>query len=232
MSSPDRSPGFGWIRRAAAPLAARPLLTAALSIGLLTRLAAFYGARGLTGSTCAILGWDATCLAYITSVLVALFGETPERIKERAATQDEGRGFILALVTVAAAVSLAAIAQELSQAQGDHGWLKAWRVILVFATVAASWLMVQLIFALHYAHDYYATRDGVTLGGLAFPGDECPDYWDFLHFSVVIGVAAQTADIAFTSKPLRRVGTVHSILAFTYNTVVLALTINLLAGLF
>ena len=104
---------------------------------------------------------------------------------------------------------------------------------LVFATVAASWFMVQLIFALHYAHEYYAQGErGQDAGGLDFPGGEPPDYWDFLHFSIVIGVASQTADIAFTSKSLRRVGTVHGITAFVFNTVVLALTINLLAGLF
>jgi uncharacterized membrane protein len=65
-----------------------------------------------------------------------------------------------------------------------------------------------------------------------FPGKEAPDYWDFLHFSIVIGVASQTADIAFTDKALRRLGTAHSLFAFAYNTVIVALTINLLAGLF
>ena len=53
-----------------------------------------------------------------------------------------------------------------------------------------------------------------------------------MHFAVVIGVASQTADIAFQSKALRRIGTVHGVIAFTFNTVVLALTINLVAGLF
>ena len=95
--------------------------------------------------------------------------------------------------------------------------------------------MVQLIFALHYAHDYYSADDkapGGMRGGLTFPGRGEPDYWDFLHFSLVIGVACQTADIAFTSKHLRRLGGLHGVLAFTFNTVILALTINLVAGLF
>ena len=70
------------------------------------------------------------------------------------------------------------------------------------------------------------------IGGLKFPGDQEPDNWDFVHFAVVIGVASQTADIAFTAKRLRRIGTVHSVISFTFNTAVLALTINLLAGLF
>ena len=100
-----------------------------------------------------------------------------------------------------------------------------------------SWFVAQLIFALHYAHEYYElAHDGAEpphlQEGLAFPGGEPPDYWDFLHFAVVIGVASQTADIAFTRKALRRIGTVQGVVAFTFNTVVLALTINLLASLF
>jgi uncharacterized membrane protein len=75
-------------------------------------------------------------------------------------------------------------------------------------------------------------RAGRTPGGLAFPGGEPPDYWDFLHFSIVVGVAAQTADIAFTNKHLRRLGTAHSLIAFIFNTLIVALTINLVAGLF
>jgi uncharacterized membrane protein len=68
--------------------------------------------------------------------------------------------------------------------------------------------------------------------GLDFPGEQLPDYWDFVHFAVVIGVACATADIDFTSKALRRIGTVHSLVAFAFNTMIVALTINLLAGLF
>jgi len=108
-------------------------------------------------------------------------------------------------------------------------------VALAFATVIASWFLVQLIFALHYAHEYYSPAPGHPerlAKGLVFPDDDTPDYWDFLYFAVVIGVASQTADVSFKTKALRRVGTVHGVIAFTFNTVVLALTINLLAGLF
>ncbi|RYF98648.1 MAG: DUF1345 domain-containing protein [Caulobacteraceae bacterium] len=156
------------------------------------------------------------------------------QIRATAATQDQGQGVILALVITAAAASIWVIAAELSAAKADEGLIRALRVALVFATVAASWFTVQLIFALHYAHEYYAPGDDSPndAQGLLFPGGEAPDYWDFVHFSVVIGVASQTADIAFTSKPLRRIGTVHGLVAFTFNTVVLALTINLLASLF
>jgi uncharacterized membrane protein len=121
-------------------------------------------------------------------------------------------------------------------AKSDHGLVKSCRVLFALATVSLSWFVAQLIFALHYAHEYYAATspgpDSPIARGLKFPEGGDPDYWDFLHFSVVIGVAAQTADISFDSRRLRRIGTVHSLLAFAFNTIVVALTINLVAGIF
>lgn len=161
------------------------------------------------------------------------------RMQARAAIQDEGRGLFLGLSLVAAAAAVMTIGVELSLAKSEHGLLKVMRVLLAFATMALSWMFVHIIFALHYAHEYYApdpkeigeTDDGLR-GGLNFPGEQDPDYWDFLHFAVIIGVASQTADIEFTSRTQRRIGTIHGLVSFVFNTVVLALTINLLAGLF
>ena len=213
---------------------ARPRLLAAAAAGLAVWTVCLLIPSGLSTVTTAILAWDATCLTFIALAVRMMWGADSARMRAVAATQDQGQGVILALVIAAAAASIWVIAKELSAAKADVGLVKALRVMLVFATVAASWFMVQLIFALHYAHEYYAPDDDTPrdAGGLLFPGGEEPDYWDFLHFSVVIGVASQTADIAFTSKELRRIGTVHGVVAFTFNTVVLALTINLLAGLF
>lgn len=212
----------------------RPRLLSAIGVGAAV-FAILALATDLRLSTQAIFAWDAGCLVFIAATLILLGREEPAAIRVRAARQDEGRGMILALVTIATAASLAAVAVELSLAKQDDAWVRAWRVALSVGTVAASWLVAQLIYALHYAHEFYSVVDGkpkAVRGGLAFPGGEDPDYWDFLHFAVVIGVAAQTADVAFTSKALRRVGTVHSVFAFVFNTVVLALTINLAASLF
>ena len=214
-------------------LAHRPWLTGAIGVSLAVGgLFAVFPA-GLEASTRAILSLDAGCGWFIAASLMGMRGQQHEDIQARAARQDDGRGMILALVLLASAAGLAASGLELSMAKGAHGWSKAARVLLAFATVAGCWLLSQIIFALHYAHEYY-TRDGdgALQGGLKFPQDDTPDYWDFLHFSIVIGVASQTADIEFVSKRLRRIGTVHSLLAFAFNTVVLALSINLWAGVF
>ena len=225
------------LRRLLGPLANRPRLASGLGAGLLLMLALSVTPNDLRWSTRAVLSWDLTCLWFMALTMVMMTGADPPTIRAHAATQDEGQGFILGLAIIAAAASIGAIAAELSLAKNDHGAVKGLRVALAFATVAASWIFVQTVFALHYAHEYYlivhsAEGEEDIRGGLAFPGDELPDYWDFLHFAVIIGVASQTADVAFTSKTLRRLGTVHGVVAFTFNTVVLALTINLLAGLF
>lgn len=222
------------------PLHSRPRLLGGIATGLAVAILLAVVPNALRLSTRAILAWDAGAIAFIFLITQLMRRcSRPDQLRREAAQQDEGQHFILATVLIAAAASLGAIAAELSLAKGEHGLEKAIRVALAFGTVALSWFVVQVIFALHYAHEFYAPemaeldkdRNGIA-GGLGFPGDEEPDYWDFVHFAVVIGVAAQTADISFKSKLLRRIGTIHGVVAFTFNTVVLALTINLLASLF
>ena len=217
------------------PLATRQRLVGGILFGLAIALALVLTPNGLSASTRTVLSWDGGCLWFIVGSVVMMRGATGKAIREHAASQDEGQHLILGLVLIAAAVSLGVIASELSLAKGAHGLEKTARVAAAFGTVALSWFVVQLVFALHYAHEYYSpdenAADGIA-GGLAFPNDDCPDYWDFVYFALIIGVAAQTADVSFTEKTTRRVGSVHGVVAFTFNTVVLALTINLLAGLF
>lgn len=217
------------------PFAARLRLIFAFLLGLVTATAAWV-LVGLQPVTSILLGWDALCLGYVAVALWGMARRSPDDMRARAAKEDQGRAVILTMVLVAAVAAIGAIGLELSLAKTAHGLERALRVALAFATVAASWFTVQLVFALHYAHGYYdRTDDGAgDTGGLRFPGEEdaAPDYWDFLHFAVIIGVAAQTADVAITSRSLRRLNTVHALFAFAFNTVIVALTINLLAGLF
>jgi uncharacterized membrane protein len=217
----------GRITRALRMATSRPHLAAGVIVGALawTALALVPEFRWSTRS---ILAWDAGVLTFVIGMMIHMANKDADAMRAASARQDEGQGLILTLVLVASVASLASVAAELGLAKDAQGLEKAARVALAAVTVAGSWFMVQLIFALHYAREYYSVG---RPGGLAFPGKEDPDYWDFIHFAVVIGAAAQTADIAFTSKPLRRIGTLHSLIAFVFNTVVLALSINLLASL-
>ena len=216
----------------------RPALTTALGFGAAVAIGLYGPPNDLAWSTRNILIWDSAALTFIVLMVRTMCDTSIGDIQARAAAQDEGRGLTLTLSVLSAALSVFAIAAELGQAKGDHGLVKVLRINLAFVTIAVSWFFTHLIFALHYAHEYYSPEtckdsEGRTeRGGLEFPGGEPPDYWDFVHFALIIGVASQTADTSFTSKPLRHIGTVHGVLAFVFNTVVLALTINLLAGLF
>jgi len=112
-----------------------------------------------------------------------------------------------------------------------HGPLRAAHIALAGVTVLSSWAFIQVMFALHYAHDYYADACHGRTAGLQFPDPEPPDYGDFFYFSSVIGTSGQTADVSFVTKGMRRIGSVHCILAYLFNTTVLALLINIGAGL-
>jgi uncharacterized membrane protein len=211
---------------------ARPKLIAAVVLGLVAG-GALAVLTPLPRATCVVLGWDAGAALFCGASLRHMFGGTQSRMRARAAEDDEGRAATLGIVVAAATFSLAAVAGQLSHAKTAEGLSQALYVTLAFVTVALSWFLAQLAFAVHYAHAYYDRKDGGRgdAQGLVFPGGEGPDYWDFLHFSVIIGVACQTADVQITSKSLRRLSTTHSLFAFAYNTVIVALTINLLAGL-
>lgn len=219
------------------PFASRPRLLSGFAVGLLTLGVSGFILPRLEASTRAIVSWDLTCLWFIGLTIGHMRSQSLDDLKAHVAAHDEGQGIIVTVVMAAAAASLWAVGLELSLAKDAHGLAKDLRVGLALATVALSWFTTQLIFALHYAHAYYAPdkatpEEDDVIGGLNFPGGQEPDNWDFVHFATIIGVASQTADVAFTNRRLRRIGTVHSLISFAFNTAVLALTINLLAGLF
>jgi uncharacterized membrane protein len=227
-------PGSSSLFRMMGPFRSRPRLAVSILAGLSAGVA-MLAFPEMRASTRLIVGWDVLSVAFLGSMLATMMDHTPTDIRARAALDDEGRGFILTVVLVAAAASVWAVGAELSFAKDAKGLMKLGHVAMAFGTVVASWFMVQMIFTLHYAHEYYGVDedDGIRdAGGIEFPGHEAPDYWDFLYFAIVIGVASQTADCNIASKGLRRLNTVHCLVAFAFNTVIVALTINLTAGLF
>src|SRR5262249_31805583 len=139
----------------------------------------------------------------------------------------------LTLSAATAVAILLAIAFELhglrDPASGAGG-----RVVLAGLTILLAWFFMNTMFALHYAHDFYGDAEGPTEAdarGLDFPGRAEPDYWDFLYFSFTIGMTFQVSDVQIESHRLRRTALAHGVLAFFFNVVVLALTINIIAGL-
>ncbi len=182
--------------------------------------------------TRALWAWDAAVGVYLVAIFFQTRGVNAKDIMKRAADTDEGRYFVLFVSLAGVFASATAIILEL-QSHASPSASKSLHVAFVFLTVALSWLFVHTSFAKHYAHEYYGPDDaGGIRKGLIFPGGEEPDFGDFFHFAIVIGVAAQTADVQIAAKPIRRIVTLHGVMAFVFNTVILALTINLAAGLF
>jgi len=209
---------------------ARPRLFICVLIGIATTLLLPEGlAQHLV--TRSILGWNAGACLYLLLSFRMMFWSSHERMRSRALQQDEGRILVLALVVMAAIAALGAIVAELSVVKDIHGELRTAHIGLAALTILSSWTFTQTMFALHYAHDYYASEARCHNGGLAFPGAHAPDYGDFLYFACVIGTSGQTADVSFTSRTMRRTGLVHCILAFFFNTTLIALTINIGSGL-
>ena len=160
-----------------------------------------------------------------------LMRSSQHHVRHRAQFQDDDQLVILTLVVTSSVASLVALAAELAVVKDLHGLLKIAHIALAGVTVLSSWAFIQVMFALHYAHDYYAASACGRSAGMRFPEDELPGYGDFFYFAAVIGTSGQTADVSFVSKPMRRIGTVHCILAYLFNTTVLALLINISAGL-
>ena len=211
-------------------LAVRPRLFFTLGITLLLGglLPAHWVAHPLTRW---LVAWNAGTVLYVALATVMMARSSLDHMHERGRVHDEGQLVILLLVVATALASVVAIAGELSLAKHLQGADKGLHVALAGVTVFTSWAFIQVMFAIHYAHDYYAALVRGRPPGLTFPDEDAPDYGDFFYFAAVIGTSGQTADVAFVSKPMRRIGTLHCMLAFVFNTTVLALLINIGASL-
>jgi uncharacterized membrane protein len=179
-----------------------------------------------------LVAWNVGTCFYVLLAAIMMTRSTHNSMRRRAQVQDDGQFVILILVVISAIASLVAIAAELAVVKEMHGLLKFAHIALAGMTVISSWAFIQIMFALHYAHDYYAALSQKRPKGIQFPEDENPDYGDFFYFAAIIGTSGQTADVSFTSKAMRRIGSVHCILAYFFNTTVLALLINVGASLF
>jgi uncharacterized membrane protein len=173
-----------------------------------------------------LIGWDVGVVVYLVLAVELALRTDTDHIRKRSDLYDEGRVAIPVLTGTAALASIGAIFVQLTTAPAGHHFLN-----LLFAgvTILLSWTFIQLIFAFHYAHEFYAEHRGQA-GGLGFPGEDAPDYWDFLYFAFVIGMTSQVSDVTVKSKALRRTVMAHSLLSFIFNLMLLALAINLAAS--
>ena len=203
----------------------RPRLLMAILLG--SALAACWPGP-LAGTTRALLGWNLVIWIYLPLVLWMMLGKAGSLdVQRRARGLAEGIPVMLMLAVLGALASLAAITLELQAAKQAHD---SRYMLLALTTVAGSWLLLPVEFGLAYASLYH--RQGQASHGLEFPGDDGPpDYGDFLYFSITLAATSQTSDVVVSSRRMRRLVLMQALLSFVFNTGVLALAINILAGL-
>ena len=184
-------------------------------------------------STRVLLAWNVGAVVYIAACLHLMRGAQQADMRARAEHEDEGRFFVTFVVLASTASILLAVASQIATLKSlPAGTERTLPLLLAILTVLSSWAFTQFTFALHYAHDYYHARWLGQPGGLMFPDTEQPLYLDFLYFSCIIGTSAQTADININSRPMRLTVLLHCVQAFFFNTMILAIVINMAASAF
>jgi uncharacterized membrane protein len=176
--------------------------------------------------------WDTFTICFLGISWRTMLRANPDAMRRFAQQEDEGRAVILSLVIAAACISVLAIGLMLHDKAKENDVLFL-HIGLSIVTIVSSWLLVHTIFAQHYAHTYYGVNRGLSeckSDGLDFPGEIEPDYWDFLYFSFVVGMTSQVSDVSVTSRQMRKLSLIHGVLSFFFNTTIVAMTINIIAG--
>jgi uncharacterized membrane protein len=218
-------------------LVARARLYTALLVGIAVYLVLYFGifTGWLPGEPLKpALAWIVVTITYLVSTIWMMHHADQTSMRARAAAIDVGLWESVLIATLAGAFSLFAVAIVLEQARVLSGSERLAALAIGALTVFLSWATLHLIYAVHYAHIYYdpAEKEGGhgVKGGLDFPGTKDPDYWDFVYFSFVIGMTCQVSDVQVTERHLRHLATAQGIISFFYNTVVVALAVNVVAG--
>lgn len=176
-------------------------------------------------TTALLIGWCLGVTVYMAMTLRLMARATVDTIRRRAKLLEQGRGSILAIIVTTVVAALAAIVVEIAQSRGTPD--AATGAALGGMTILLSWAFLHVVFAQHYAHDHWLGEPT-----LEFPGTRTPDYLEFLYFSFTVGMTAQVSDVTTKAAAVRRLVLLHGILSFLFNTAILALGVNIAAGLF
>jgi len=187
---------------------------------------------GWSATARCLTAWDVGVLVFLLASVQAFVTKTAADMPAAAEAQQEGEWTIFWITLAVVIVSFVAVGGEFAAIKGSGAASKGWEITLVAVTLFLSWLITHVTFAFRYAHEFYARDNGGpdVDGGLSFPEEKEPDYLDFLYFSLVLGMTFQVSDVQITSRKLRRVATLHGLLSFMFNTVIVALTVNIAAG--
>ena len=183
-------------------------------------------------ATRALGAWDIGLLVYLSATALLFWRESADRVPRDAARLQEGEWTIFAITVATVLASFMAIFGEFSATKSLLGGAKLFNVGLIAATLLLSWLMLHTTFCYRYAHEFYSKGTSPHFErGLDFPGEKQPDYLDFAYFAIVLGMTFQVSDVQVTSRKMRRLAALHGLLSFLFNTVILALSVNIGASL-
>lgn len=222
MNTPSGAPASRWLwpvhvaRR-------RPHFSTAVAIFVV--LAATMSGAGFGLARGMLIAFDGSAVVFLAGVAWMFMHSPVATIKARVATQDAGRWGFLGSSIVITSVAIVSLSIELG-ADKSGGLLE---VVLAAASLVLSWLFLNTVFGLHYAHEYYMKEKGAP--ALQFPdGAGDPDYWDFMYFAFVLGMTFQVSDVQIVRKRVRRIALMHGIIAFFFDVFILALSVNVVAG--
>ena len=200
-------------------------------------LAGWAAANRLLPGSFLLVGWVAFAAIFVATSVHMFLTTDEATLRRHAALEDENRGILTTLILIAVAASLAVAVLALRDSrfltsrhiEGGQGWV----LTLAASTLVLSWLLAQCLFVLHYAHRYFgdADSDGSDDGGIKFPGEPPRTYRDFIYVAVCVGATCQVSDFDITTCRFRGLVTIHALFSFAFNTMILALGINLLAGM-
>lgn len=180
-----------------------------------------------------MLSWNAFAYVLLALCWLVIAARSTARIREFARREDGSRAYVFLLVLLASFASMILVASMILS-KASSGPLQTVYLIATVAGMLGAWVMVHTTFTFHYAHMYYDPDDQdphKRAEGLEFPSEKKPDYLDFAYFAFVIGMTFQVSDVEISARKIRRLALLHGLLAFLLNTFVVALTVNIIAGL-
>jgi uncharacterized membrane protein len=198
----------------------------ALGGGLLAAVAMLLFAADLFAVTAA----SVFSLVYLMLTARDLPRLSPDYLRRRAGDEDAPPMVVFVLTLAVVVYAIVALFMAVNDDAPN-----TWRLVLGVVSVVLAWLMIHVMWGMHYAWEYYAAPSGKAggkqAGGLGFPGEDAPDGTDFVYFSLVVAMTAQTSDTEVTSRKMRRIVTGHSLFSYLFNTVIVAAAVNIVVSL-
>lgn len=173
-----------------------------------------------------LVGWSTAALLIVAWTALLVARSDSEATARLATTEDDSRAAAHVLLLASAVASLVAIGVALVKAAQAKGASEAAMTGLAVLTVVLSWAVVQSVYTLRYANIFYSEG-----GGVDFNGDDRPDYYDFAYLALTLGMTYQVSDTDLTTKSMRRAAILHGLLSYMFGAVVIAMAINVVAGL-